>query len=107
MTLISPPTLCSKFEKCSAPKCPLDSEADTRPPYPDDEKCTMAAATRHKYWQKLTESQRNSLTWQGYTRKAYLARVRWSNLPQAIKNEKTALLHEARKALPRKAEVSL
>ena len=59
---------CSRWESCPSMKCPLDPEIGSRMPYdPEldgefkDSRCTMAKATRHRYWESLPEDLRNAL----------------------------------------------
>jgi hypothetical protein len=75
---------CSRFDSCSAPKCPLDPLIDSRSENDWDPVCGMAKATRHKYWESMPEDLRKVLPFQGYFRAEYnrmeAARKRWESL---------------------------
>ena len=75
---------CSRFNSCSAPKCPLDPLADRRSENDWDPVCGMAKATRHKYWESMPEDLKKALPFQGYFRVEYnrmeAARKRWESL---------------------------
>ena len=75
---------CSRFDSCSAPKCPLDPLIDSRSENDWDPKCGMAKATRHKYWESMPEDLKKALPFQGYFRAEYnrmeAARRRWESL---------------------------
>ena len=89
---------CSRWESCPAMKCPLDPEIGSRMPYdPEldgefkDSKCTMAKATRHRYWESLPEDLRNALPFQGYFegefKRIKAGRERWESLSEERKAE--------------------
>lgn len=82
---------CSRFETCSAPKCPLDIFIGLRSSVEDDPKCEMAKATRHKYWQSMDPEIRSLLPFQGYLETEFkrmrAARERWDALPEERKAE--------------------
>jgi hypothetical protein len=62
---------CSRFDSCSAPKCPLDPLIDSRSENDWDPKCGMAKSTRHRYWESMPEDLRKVLPFQGYFRAEY------------------------------------
>lgn len=76
---------CSRFESCSAPKCPLDILINLRTVVEDDPECEMAKATRHKYWESMPEDLRSALPFKGYFESEYrrmkIAREKWESLP--------------------------
>ena len=82
---------CSRFETCSAQLCPLDILISERTDFPDNEKCGMAKATRHRYWESMPESLRKELPFEGYFSSEYhrikSARERWESLPEDRKAE--------------------
>ena len=82
---------CSRFENCSAPKCPLDFLIALRTETEEDVRCVMARATRHKYWESMPEDLRNVLPFQGYFegefKRSAVARERWEALPEEKKAE--------------------
>ncbi|MCL5732093.1 MAG: hypothetical protein M1285_01720 [Candidatus Thermoplasmatota archaeon] len=82
---------CSRFESCPTMRCPLDPQINGRMPYdPEldgefkDSVCTMAKATRHRYWEAMPEDLRDALPFQGYFEGEYRritkARERWESL---------------------------
>ncbi len=81
---------CSRFDSCSAPKCPLDPLIDRRSENDWDPVCGMAKATRHKYWESMPEDLKKRLPFQGYFRAEYnrmeAARKRWDSLSDDEKN---------------------
>lgn len=91
--------MCSRFEFCSAQKCPLDILIGARLEDPSDPKCEMAKATRHKYWESLKPEIRSLLPFQGYLEKEYnrkrAARERWDALSE---EEKAAIRERMRNA---------
>ena len=82
---------CSRFEDCSAPKCPLDILVDIRTEVEEDPKCEMAKATRHKYWLSMPDYLKSALKYQGYFEPEYnrmrSARERWNALSEDKKAE--------------------
>ena len=82
---------CSRFEDCSAPKCPLDILIDIRTEVEEDPKCEMAKATRHKYWLSMPDYLKSALKYQGYFESEYnrmrSARERWNALSEDKKAE--------------------
>ena len=101
---------CSRFETCSAPKCPLDVFIDLRTETEEDHHCTMARATRHKHWESMPEDLQNALPFQGYFesefRRITAARERWESLPEDRKAEIRDRMKNARRqagTFPKKA----
>ena len=92
---------CSRFEFCSAPKCPLDVLINSRSEINGDPKCEMAKATRHKYRESLPDLLKSNLPFQGYFESEYTrmkaARARWDALPE----EKKAGMRERMKNIRR------
>ena len=82
---------CSRFEDCSAPRCPLDILIDIRTEVEEDPKCKMAKATRHKYWLSMPEYLKSKLPFQGYFESEYnrmrSAKERWNALSEEKKAE--------------------
>ena len=82
---------CSRFEDCSAPKCPLDVLINLRAETEDDPECEMAKATRHKYWESMPDSIKSELKFEGYFESEYnrmrSAKERWLALPEQKKAE--------------------
>ena len=89
---------CSRWESCPAMKCPLDPLINARMPYDHeldgefkDSKCTMAKATRHKYWEAMPEDLREALPYQGYFegefKRIVAAKQKWDSLPEDKKAE--------------------
>lgn len=82
---------CSRFDSCSAPKCPLDIFINTIPEIEGDPKCEMAKATRHKYWESMPDDLRSRLPYEGYLQSEYTrikaAKERWESLPEDKKAE--------------------
>lgn len=80
---------CSRFEICSAAKCPLDPLVGIRYEDPADPKCEMAKATRHKYWESMEPGLRSILPFQGYLEAEYnrkkAAKERWESMPEEDK----------------------
>ncbi len=81
---------CSRFDSCSAPKCPLDILVNLRSQIDEDPKCEMAKATRHKYWLSLPEDLRSLFPFQGYLQSEFnrieSARNRWNSMSQEEKD---------------------
>ena len=82
---------CSRFETCSAQLCPLDILISERTDFPDNEKCGMAKATRHRYWESMPDYLRKALPFEGYFSSEYhrikSARERWESLSEERKAE--------------------
>ena len=89
---------CSRWESCPSMKCPLDPEIGSRMPYdPEldgefkDSRCTMAKATRHRYWESLPEDLRNALPFQGYFegefKRIKAGRERWESMTDEQREE--------------------
>ena len=89
---------CSRWESCPAMKCPLDPLINARMPYdPEldsefkDSRCTMAKATRHRYWESLPEDLRNALPFQGYFEGEFgrikAGRERWESMTDEQREE--------------------
>ena len=82
---------CSRFEDCSAPKCPLDILVDIRTEVEEDPKCEMAKATRHKYWLSMPDYLKSELKFEGYFESEYnrmrSAKERWNALSEDKKAE--------------------
>ena len=93
---------CSRFEDCSAPKCPLDILINLRTEAEDDPRCEMAKATRHKYWSSMPDEIKTELKFEGYLESEYnrikSARERWLALPEQKKAEIRERMKNARKA---------
>ena len=93
---------CSRFEDCSAPKCPLDILINIRTEVEEDPICEMAKATRHKYWMAMPDSIKSELKFEGYLESEYnrikSARERWLALPEQKKAEIRERMKNARKA---------
>ncbi len=84
---------CSRSDYCPAMKCPLDPCIDERMEYDEDldgefkdSRCTMAKATRHRYWESMPEDLWKALPFQGYFRSEYnrmeAARKRWESMSE-------------------------
>lgn len=58
---------CPSFNACSAPKCPLDPEIESRTSYPDEEKCRAEKPTRYKIGSKYPKA----LPCQGLTKREW------------------------------------
>lgn len=89
---------CSRFDSCPVMKCPLDPQINDRMPFdPEldgefkDSRCTMAKATRHKYWEAMPEDLREALPFQGYFegefKRIIAAKQRWESLSDDKKAE--------------------
>ncbi len=89
---------CSRWESCPAMKCPLDPLINARMPYdPEldgefkDSRCTMAKATRHRYWESLPEDLRDALPFQGYFegefKRIKAGRERWESMTDEQKDQ--------------------
>ncbi len=80
---------CSRFEDCSAPKCPLDILINLRTEVEEDPICGMAKATRHKYWLSMPDFLKSELKFEGYFESEYnrmrSAKERWLALPEQQK----------------------
>ena len=80
---------CSRFDFCSAPKCPLDLLIDLRTETDEDHRCEMAKATRHKYWESMPDAIKSELKFEGYFESEYnrmrSAKERWLALPEQKK----------------------
>ena len=91
---------CSRFDSCSAPKCPLDVHIDQKIEIEGDPRCGMAKATRHKYWESMPEDLRKALPFQGYFKGEFhrimAARERWESLPEDRKSEIRERMRNAR-----------
>ncbi len=95
---------CSRFDSCSASRCPLDLLIDTRYEDPEDPKCEMAKPTRHKYWESMEPDLRSLLPFQGYFEAEFdrmkAAREHWKSIPeeqkQAIKERLKGVKPDAR-----------
>ncbi len=94
---------CSRFEFCSAPKCPLDVLINSRSEINGDPKCEMAKATRHKYWESVPGFLKSDLPLQGYFESEYTrmksARARWDALPEEKKAEIREKMKNVRRAM--------
>ena len=84
---------CSRSSYCPAMKCPLDPFIDMRMEYDEeldgefkDSRCTMAKATRHRYWESMPDDMKRELPFQGYFRSEYnrieAARRRWEGMSE-------------------------
>ena len=89
---------CSRFNSCSAQKCPLDPLIDSRTEADWDPRCGMAKATRHRYWESMPEDLRAILPYKGYSRAEYnrmtAARERWESLSQEQREHLKAMGRE-------------
>jgi len=63
--------LCPKWDRCNAPKCPLDPLIDKRYAEPEDPKCKLSKNKRHEIWQGLPSDLKQCLPYQGYTKMEY------------------------------------
>jgi hypothetical protein len=94
-------SFCSRYESCNASKCPLDILIKKRDFVDGDEICTMAKATRHRYWDQMPKSLKKELPYQGYFQNEYAriinAKKRWESLPDAKKDEIAMKLRENNK----------
>ncbi|MFG1545906.1 MAG: hypothetical protein AAE976_05340, partial [Thermoplasmataceae archaeon] len=103
---------CSRFESCPVMKCPLDPQINGRMPYdPEldgefkDSVCTMAKATRHRYWKAMPEDLREALPYQGFFegeyRRIIKAKERWESLTEdqrsAVRDRMKAIREEKMK----------
>ena len=92
---------CSRFDSCSAPKCPLDTQIDQVIEIDGDPRCGMARATRHRYWESMPEDLRKALPFQGYFESEFhrimAARERWESLPEDRKAEVRERMRNARR----------
>jgi hypothetical protein len=86
-------SFCSRSQYCPAMKCPLDPFIDMRMEYNEeldgefkDSRCTMAKATRHRYWESMPDDMKKDLPFQGYFRSEYnrmeAARRRWEGMSE-------------------------
>lgn len=82
---------CSRFDDCSAQKCPLDILIASRHEAEGDPRCGMAKPTRHKYWQSMPARLKEKLPFQGFLEAEYnrkiAARERWESLTEYERNE--------------------
>jgi rubredoxin len=82
---------CSRFDSCSAMKCPMDIFINERTELEGDPRCGIAKATRHKYWESLPEDLRSRLPYEGYFQSEYArmkaAKERWNALSEDRKAE--------------------
>ena len=60
-----PMSYCSRFDSCSAPKCPLDIFIESRIEVEGDPKCGVAKATRHKYCKTMPDRLKKHLPYEG------------------------------------------
>ncbi len=60
--------LCPKWDRCNAPKCPLDPLIDKRYAEEGDPKCRLSKNKRHEIWENLPEDLKQCLPYQGYTK---------------------------------------
>lgn len=67
---------CPSFLKCSSNICPLDPNISLRIKDKSDDKCISHKPTRHKIGLKYNEL----LKYQGFTKREYLGKKRWSEL---------------------------
>ncbi|MEM3193188.1 MAG: hypothetical protein QW292_14110 [Candidatus Parvarchaeota archaeon] len=99
------PKFCSKFDFCNAPLCPLDPLINERYADKNDDKCSMAKATRHKYWFSMSPDFQQYLPYQGYFKAEYNriqeGKKRWSSLSQ---EERDRIIARGREALKRRLE---
>ena len=97
---------CSRFEYCSAPKCPLDVLINMRIQVDDDPVCQMNKATRHRYWLSLPNNLKELLPFQGYFEVEYNRRkagkTAWDSLPEEVKQVRISKLMEAQRGRQRK-----
>lgn len=77
---------CPKFQRCSAPVCPLDLLQDERDSLKDEPKCTLAKSICHRIGKGTT------LKRQGYTKGEWAAKKRWEKVPEDEKRRRTAHL---------------
>lgn len=92
---------CSRYEDCSAQKCPLDPLIRFKGVFEDDPKCEMAKPTRHKYWESMPDDLKSELEFEGYFEAEYnrmkSAKERWLALPEEKKAEIKARMSGLRK----------
>lgn len=91
---------CSRFDSCDAPKCPLDPLIDSRLDLEGNDKCGMAKATRHRYWESMPDRLKRYLPYEGYFRteltRMSTARRKWDSLTE---EEKSIIKERGRQAL--------
>ncbi|MEM3907462.1 MAG: hypothetical protein QXZ17_11480 [Nitrososphaerota archaeon] len=99
------PKFCSKFDFCNAPLCPLDLFISERYADKNDDRCSMAKATRHKYWLNMPPEFQQYLPYQGYFKAEYNriqeGKRRWGSLSQ---EERDKIIARGREALRRRFE---
>ncbi|MEM3193266.1 MAG: hypothetical protein QW292_14505 [Candidatus Parvarchaeota archaeon] len=99
------PKFCSKFDSCNAPLCPLDPLISERYADKNDDRCSMAKATRHKYWLSMPSEFQQYLPYQGYFKAEYNriqeGKRRWGSLSQ---EERDRIIARGREALKRRLE---
>jgi len=72
----SPYRECPGFEKCSAPRCPLDPEVDTFKRLSGEDKCRAQKPTRTRIGKRYPEV----LIYQGLTKKEFNGIKKWEGL---------------------------
>jgi hypothetical protein len=76
------PEFCSRFQSCSAPRCPLDPDIEKHVTLPGEKRCTMAKATRVKYAAAAGDPMVDGLTGRERSGKA-----RWDAMTPAEREE--------------------
>lgn len=77
--------LCSRFDFCSAPKCPLDILANLRFRLEGDPERGKARPTRHKYWESLPAHLKQLLPFHGYFEAEFrLCKIFHAYCPEAV-----------------------
>jgi len=75
---------CPKFDRCSAPYCPLDLLQDIRDRFPGEPKCRLSKNKR----MKIAEGTGLPLT--GLTKMEHAAEMRWNRLDRVEKERRIA-----------------
>lgn len=77
---------CPRFDRCSAPKCPLDPLQDDRAYLPGEPKCTLSKSKRYAIGED------SDLPRQGLTKQEWAAMLRWHGLSETEKGRQQANL---------------
>lgn len=77
---------CPRFERCSAPICPLDLCQDTRDYFPGEPKCGLAKTRR------MAIAKGTKLPRKGMTKKEWAAFQRWEQMDDIARRQKLAYL---------------
>jgi len=81
---------CPRFDRCSAPVCPLDAKQDDKERLPDEPKCGLSKNRR------LELAKGHDLPYGGLTKAEYAVKDRWSKLSESEKAVKVRQLEANR-----------